>query len=183
MIRHKISNGDTIENSESISYSPVHFIRCHSKHNDPTDVQTEIWGAMFEPDPDDNNKTTVNVATCGGNSVCVIDVSTGIVETKYKDKDNNEIFFTLAWTTLTVGGKKMNVLATGGIQGEIKMIHPENKVCYHVWRGVHSKKTAVYSLVFHSSQPSWLFSGTRHWDTQPSFLCWSSFQDNNEALP
>ena len=160
MSRYKRTNENKVDVSEGINYSAVHFIRCHSKNNDPTDVKTQIWGVMFEPHPDDNNKTTHHVATCGGDSVTVIDVNSGIVEIKYKDKDTNEQFFTLAWTTLTVDDKKINVLATGGIQGEIKMIHPQNKVCYHTWRAVNSKKTAVYSLVFHSNQPTWLFSGS-----------------------
>ena len=74
----------------------------------------------------------------------ITDVTTGIVKIKYKDRNTNEIFFTLAWTTLTVDCKKIYVLATGGIKGEIKMIHPENKVCYHGWRAVDSKETAVH---------------------------------------
>ena len=28
---------------ESFNYDPVHFIRSHSKNNDPADIQTQIW--------------------------------------------------------------------------------------------------------------------------------------------
>ena len=75
MSRYKRTNENKVDVSEGINYSAVHFIRCHSKNNDPTDVKTQIWGVMFEPHPDDNNKTTHHVATCGGDSVTVIDVN------------------------------------------------------------------------------------------------------------
>ncbi len=34
------------------------------------------------------------------------------------------------------------------------------QVCYHEWRPVDKKNIAVNSLVFHTSQPTWLFCGT-----------------------
>ena len=34
------------------------------------------------------------------------------------------------------------------------------KVCFHEWKPVEKKNTAVNSLVFHSSEPTWLFCGT-----------------------
>ena len=72
---------------ESLSFDPVHFIRSHSKNNAPADIQTQIWEVVFEPDPEDASKTTSNVATCGGNSICIIDVNTGTVLMKYKHKE------------------------------------------------------------------------------------------------
>lgn len=150
----------TDQSSESFNYDPVHFIRSHSKNNDPADVQTQIWEVVFEPDPQDSSKTLSNVATCGGNSICIIDVNSGTVLMKYKHKDNRENFYTLAWTTLELGGEKTNILASGGIKGEIRMFHPSAKVCFHEWRPLEKKNTAVNSLVFHSSNPCWLFCGT-----------------------
>ena len=67
---------------------------------------------VFEPDPKDNNKTTSHVATCGGNSICIIDVNSGTVLMKYKHKDIKENFYTLAWTTLTLDDEKTNILAS-----------------------------------------------------------------------
>ena len=32
----------------SFNYDPVHFIRSHSKNNDPADIQTQIWEVSFE---------------------------------------------------------------------------------------------------------------------------------------
>ena len=29
--------------SKTFNYDPVHFIRSHSKNNDPADIQTQIW--------------------------------------------------------------------------------------------------------------------------------------------
>jgi len=150
----------TDQNPDSFNYDPVHFIRSHSKNNDPADVQTQIWEVVFEPDPLDNSKTLSNVATCGGNSICIIDVNSGTVLMKYKHKDNRENFYTLAWTTMELAGEKTNILASGGIKGEIRMFHPSAKVCFHEWRPVDKKNTAVNSLIFHTSNPCWLFCGT-----------------------
>ena len=83
---------------------------------------------MFEPDPSDATKTTSLVATCGGNSICIIDVNSGTVLMKYKHKDIKENFYTLAWTTLKLGDDNTNILASGGIRGEIRMFHPASKV-------------------------------------------------------
>ena len=132
---------------KAIQYFPDHaHNRSHSKNNDPADIQTQIWEVsalelilsntnyrplwqvVFEPDPKDNNKTTSHVATCGGNSICIIDVNSGTVLMKYKHKDIKENFYTLAWTTLTLDDEKTNILASGGIRGEIRMFHPQNKV-------------------------------------------------------
>jgi WD40 repeat protein len=149
-----------VKTEESLNYDPVHFIRSHSKNNDPADVQTQIWEVVFEPDPEDSSKTLSNVATCGGNSICIIDVNSGTVLMKYKHKDIRENFYTLAWTTLDLGGQRTNILASGGIKGEVRMFHPAHKVCFHEWKPVERKGTAVNSLVFHSSEPTWLFVGT-----------------------
>jgi len=152
------SSSDASE--ESLSFDPVHFIRSHSKNNDPADIQTQIWEVVFEPDPEDASKTTSNVATCGGNSICIIDVNTGTVLMKYKHKELKENFYTLAWTTLLLGDQKSNILLSGGIRGEIRMFHPKHKVCFYEWRPVDRKSIAVNSLVFHSEKPTWLFCGT-----------------------
>lgn len=158
----KKSKGDdsSVGGPKNFNYDPVHFIRSHSKNNDPADIQTQIWEVVFEPDPADATKTTSLVATCGGNSICIIDVNSGTVLMKYKHKDIKENFYTLAWTTLKLGDDNTNILASGGIRGEIRMFHPASKVCFHEWKPVEKKNTAVNSLVFHSSEPTWLFCGT-----------------------
>lgn len=157
--RKKRQKGEE-QDAEALSYDPVHFIRSHSKNNDPADIQTQIWEVVFEPDPEFPEKTTFNVATCGGNSICIIDVKKGTVLMKYKHKELKENFYTLAWSTLMFEDKKSNILVSGGIRGEIRMFHPEHKVCFHEWKPVDKKGTAVNSLVFHSEKPTWLFCGT-----------------------
>ena len=118
----------------------------------------QIWEVVFEPDPKDPTKTTSKVATCGGNSICIVDVNNGTVLMKYKHKDLKENFYTLAWTTLTFNGdEKSNILVSGGIRGEVRMFHPQNKVCFHEWRPVDKKGIAVNSLIFHSEKNTWLF--------------------------
>ena len=92
---------------------------------------------MFEPECENNSKTTNLVATCGGYVICIIDVTSGIVVMKYKHKDVRECFYTLAWSKLTIDGYKSNILASGGIKGEIKLYHPRNKVCYYSWNQVN----------------------------------------------
>ena len=151
---------EAIDAEDNCKYSPVHFLRIHSKSNDPTDIQSPVWEVMFEPDPMDPSKTTNLVATCGGNSVCVVDVISGIPKMKYKHKDTKENYFTLAWTTLTLDEDKSNILACGGIKGEIRLFHPLHKVCYHAWQPVCKRNTPVNSLVFHTREHSWLFCGT-----------------------
>ena len=65
--------------------------------------------------------------------------STILDKNKYQNIFFRENFYTLAWTTLQFGdtstessGKsnhlKSNILVSGGIRGEIRMFHPENKV-------------------------------------------------------
>lgn len=41
----------------------------------------------FEPDPKNTDRLTNIIATCGGNSVCFIDVENGKVVAKYFAKD------------------------------------------------------------------------------------------------
>ena len=35
-------DGGQMAASESLTYDPVHFIRSHSKNNDPADIQTQV---------------------------------------------------------------------------------------------------------------------------------------------
>ena len=78
---------DAGDSADGFNYDPMHFIRSHSKNNDPADIQTQIWEVVFEPDPHHADRTTSQVATCGGNSICIIDVNSGTVLMKYKHKE------------------------------------------------------------------------------------------------
>jgi len=157
------------EEEESFTYDPVHFVRSHSKKDDPADTTTQIWEVVFEPDPEDISKTTSHVATCGGNTICVIDVNSGTVLMRFKHKDTKENFYTLAWTTLDLKQKgsgetkKTSILASGGSRGEVRLFHTDLKLCYHEWSPVDKKtpEKEVHTLLFHTSEPTWLFCGTK----------------------
>ena len=42
--KSKLQDTDTgVSGSKTFNYDPVHFIRSHSKNNDPADIQTQIW--------------------------------------------------------------------------------------------------------------------------------------------
>lgn len=125
--KDKNSYEEAIDGEENCKYTPLHFLRLHSKSNDPTDIQSPVWDVVFEPDPNDPSKTTNVVATCGGNSICIVDVISGLPKMKYKHSDSKENFFTLAWSALTFDDDKSNILASGGIKGEIRLFHPEHK--------------------------------------------------------
>ena len=102
--------------------------------------------------------TTVTCATCGGDSVCFIDCSTGRVMKKYKQP--GETFYCLAWTTviLDFGNgnlRKTNLIAAGGVQKDIKIIEPTQLVCFEEIKG---HKGVLELLLFHPLQPTWLMS-------------------------
>lgn len=151
--------------AESDSVSPAHcqfavshLLQTHSLNNDPTDRKTQVWGCEFEPDPERKGHTTTTCATCGGDSVCFVDCSTGRVMKKYKQP--GETFYCLAWTTVyldydTDKKRKANLIAAGGYQNDIKIIEPNQLVCFEEIQG---HKGVLECLVFHPHHPTWLLS-------------------------
>nr|XP_020660687.1 leucine-rich repeat and WD repeat-containing protein 1 isoform X3 [Pogona vitticeps] len=128
-----------LESEETISLEPVHFLQCHSKGNNRDDFKTQLWACVFEPPLDCGTRkdpvvsSSRTAATCGGDSVCLVDCETGIVLKKYKVA--GEEFYTVAWTTLTMvtsdgRKKKHNVLAAAGRRGIVKLIHVTADYCY-----------------------------------------------------
>jgi len=164
-----------ISQEHELSFDPAHFIRCHGTGNSqsPADTKTSIWDAAFEPDPQNPEKFTKNVATCGGNSICITNVESGQVLMKYSHKDKTEDFYTLSWTLLpSEEGNSKSILASGSAKGEICLFHPERKVCFYTWPLTKNlmkadkkrKKSAILnlainSIVFHSKNKAWLFVG------------------------
>lgn len=136
-----------------------HLLQTHSKNNDPKDLKTKVWMCAFEPDVNNPGKTTSLVATCGGDSVCFIDCTTGKVLKKYKQID--EEFYCLCWTVLIYRDeirneeKKVSILAVAGVTGDIKLIEPHQLVCFE---HVSYHKKPVDSLQFHPIVQHWLFS-------------------------
>ncbi|XP_066935301.1 leucine-rich repeat and WD repeat-containing protein 1-like [Clytia hemisphaerica] len=143
------------------THSVHHLLQTHSKNNDPEDFQTKVWMCAFQPDINDPTKTTNLVATCGGDSICFIDCDSGIVLKKYKQ--TNEEFYCLCWTILKykdeLKGEESTLaaLAVAGISGDIKLIDPDNLICFE---RVSYHRKPVDALMFHPIIQHWLFSGS-----------------------
>ncbi|KAL3314809.1 hypothetical protein Ciccas_006564 [Cichlidogyrus casuarinus] len=155
---------ETASASTIIDYDPLHFIRCHAKDNDAGDSETKVWRCLFEPNPMRPDETTHVVATCGGECVCLINCETGKVLKRFKHVE--EEFYCIAWTTVEVsGGKRANILAAAGKMHEIRLLHPEQLVCYAEMKGHTDDVTA---MLFHQTQSTILFSG----DAKASVIVW-----------
>ncbi|NWH70562.1 LRWD1 protein, partial [Piaya cayana] len=160
------SQVNTEEAAEDVSAEPLHFLQCHSKGNSREDFKTELWSGVFEPllesgarkDPIVSSSRTV--ATCGGESVCLIDCETGTVLKKYKVV--TEVFFSVAWTTLTmvIGDsqkKSHNILAAAGRRGIVKLIHVAADFCYGE---IKAHKKPIATVCFSPAQETHLFTAS-----------------------
>ncbi|KFW12382.1 Leucine-rich repeat and WD repeat-containing protein 1 [Eurypyga helias] len=145
---------------------PLHFLQCHSKGNSREDFKTQLWSCVFEPlldcgarkDPIVNSSRTV--ATCGGESVCLIDCETGMVLKKYKVA--TEEFFSVAWTTLTMvisnsRKKSHNILAAAGRRGIVKLIHVAADFCYGE---IKAHKKPIATVCFSPTRETHLFTAS-----------------------
>jgi hypothetical protein len=97
---------------QSNGYLLEHLIRAHSRstHEGQEETQTDMWACAFQPTlpvirsgsgapkPTPRKSSSI-VATCGGNTVCLIDCQLGKVMAKYSHMEEEE-FMCLAWTTL-----------------------------------------------------------------------------------
>uniref|UniRef100_A0A3P8SN95 Leucine-rich repeat and WD repeat-containing protein 1 n=1 Tax=Amphiprion percula TaxID=161767 RepID=A0A3P8SN95_AMPPE len=142
-----------------VQLKPLHVLQCHSKQDKPEDFSTQLWACAFQPLPDSSGSRLV--ATCGGDSVCVIDCETGMVMKKYKV--SGEEFFSLSWSTVLMsrGGKASaqhcSILAAGGKRGLVKLIHPRNNVAYGEFR---ASRKSLSVLRFNHQQGNFLFTGS-----------------------
>ncbi|XP_005809933.1 leucine-rich repeat and WD repeat-containing protein 1 [Xiphophorus maculatus] len=146
--------------TKPVSLKPLHALQCHSKQDSPDDVSTQLWACAFQPQSESSAGSRL-VATCGGDSVCVIDCETGKVMKKYKVP--GEEFFSLAWTTVLMsrGGsapsQPCSVLAAGGKRGLVKLIHPRNNMAYGEFR---ASRKSLSVLRFSHRQGNFLFTGS-----------------------
>ncbi|NXD41270.1 LRWD1 protein, partial [Copsychus sechellarum] len=164
--RSKTQTKTKEETEEDVSAEPLHFLQCHSKGNSREDFKTQLWSCVFEPvldsgarkDPIVNSSRTV--ATCGGESVCLIDCETGTVLKKYKVA--TEEFFSVAWTTLTMvtsdsRKKAHNILAAAGRRGIVKLIHVAADFCYGE---IKAHKKPIATVCFSPTQETHLFTAS-----------------------
>ncbi|NWU61645.1 LRWD1 protein, partial [Pterocles burchelli] len=160
------SQASTKEEAEDVSAEPLHFLQCHSKGNSREDFKTQLWSCVFEPmldcgarkDPIVSSSRTV--ATCGGESVCLIDCETGTVLKKYKVA--TEEFFSVAWTTLTMvisdsRKKSHNILAAAGRRGIVKLIHVAADFCYGE---IKAHKKPIATVCFSPTRETHLFTAS-----------------------
>ncbi|KAJ8402259.1 hypothetical protein AAFF_G00371240 [Aldrovandia affinis] len=151
------------KSKDPVCLRPLHVLQCHSKLDSPDDLSTQLWACAFEPSlncSDSTGQTSRNVATCGGESVCVIDCETGHVLKKYKVP--GEEFFSLAWSSVPMtregGGMRwVTVLAAGGKKGLVKLIHPHANLAYGEFR---ASRRALSILRFSPTQQTFLFTGS-----------------------
>ncbi|KAF9434559.1 Leucine-rich repeats and WD repeat domain-containing protein 1 [Entomortierella beljakovae] len=117
-------------------------------------------------------KSSSIVATCGGNTVCLIDCRLGKIMAKYSHVEQEE-FMCLAWTTLDHSNgdseetyikkedplednyNQSNILAAAGRMGSIKLINPQQNTCY---KYLHGHTSSVVRLKFSLTNPRWLFT-------------------------
>ncbi|XP_005525903.1 PREDICTED: leucine-rich repeat and WD repeat-containing protein 1 [Pseudopodoces humilis] len=151
---------------EDVSAEPLHFLQCHSKGNSREDFKTQLWSGVFEPVLDSGARkdpivsSSRTVATCGGESVCLIDCETGTVLKKYKVA--TEEFFSVAWTTLTMvisdsRKKAHNILAAAGRRGIVKLIHVAADFCYGE---IKAHKKPIATVCFSPTQETHLFTAS-----------------------
>ncbi|XP_077360193.1 leucine-rich repeat and WD repeat-containing protein 1 [Festucalex cinctus] len=144
--------------TQPLCLQPLHVLQCHSKQDNAEDFSTQLWACAFQPQPDYAESRLV--ATCGGDSLCVIDCETGMVMKKYKV--TGEEFFSLAWSTVLMsrgGGaaaQPCSILAAGGKRGLVKLIHPRCNLAYGEFR---ASRRALSVLRFSHRQGNFLFTG------------------------
>ncbi|XP_066551331.1 leucine-rich repeat and WD repeat-containing protein 1 isoform X2 [Amia ocellicauda] len=153
-------NGTPRKSSGSTCLEPVHVLQCHSRQDSPEDFSTQLWACAFQPDSDPEPCGSSVVATCGGETVCLIDCQAGTVLKKYKVP--GEEFFSLAWSSVLMsreGGtlRQCGMLAAGGRRGVVKLIHPRANCAYGEFR---ASRRALSALRFSPQRPSFLFTGS-----------------------
>ncbi|KAK5858194.1 hypothetical protein PBY51_002358 [Eleginops maclovinus] len=149
-------------NTLPVSLKPLHVLQCHSKQDSQEDFSTQLWACAFQPQTETGSGGRL-VATCGGDSLCVIDCETGMVMKKYKV--SGEEFFSLAWSTVLMtrgagvssSAQPCSILAAGGKRGQVKLIHPRNNVAFGEFR---ASRKALSVLRFNQRQGNFLFTGS-----------------------
>lgn len=138
-----------------LQYRSKYFLRTHSKSNDGADVQTQVWKAAFQPDFGTRDSYTNIVATCGGNSVCFINVQTGAVVQKFNSNEG-DIFNDITWGRYN----SKNVLAAAGNAKFVYLIYPNDaKVFNSPLVSFKARKDFITSLLFHPQEEGVLFCG------------------------
>uniref|UniRef100_A0A674N4T4 Leucine-rich repeat and WD repeat-containing protein 1 n=1 Tax=Takifugu rubripes TaxID=31033 RepID=A0A674N4T4_TAKRU len=145
-----------------VSLKPLHVLQCHSKLDSCDDFSTQLWSCSFQPQEGSELSVFSGglVATCGGDTLCLIDCDSGMVMKKYKVA--GEEFFSLAWSTVLMSrgdqdsAQLCSILAAGGKRGLVKLIHPRENFAYGEFR---ASRKSLSVLRFHERQGNFLFTG------------------------
>ncbi|KAI9256890.1 WD40-repeat-containing domain protein [Sporodiniella umbellata] len=127
----------------------------------------DIWCCEFEPHRPGQVQTDV-AAIAGSYTVLFLDIQQGRYTKKYTHSESQEIFYSMAWTTMRLDSTSTqdeensseelcNVLAVAGRLGSIKLLNPLQNECYRYLFGHNSP---VLKMVFSKREPSWLFSAS-----------------------
>lgn len=159
---------DDSSDYNKVKYTPEVFIRCHCSNDNPRDSRTEVTCLTFIPHSDYPNSSLV--ASCGGNSICLIDPSASTVVARYTHPSKDEKLTCLTWT---ISDDEETILASAGVSGCINLINICNFSCYFRWNGHDESITA---LEFHPCKSNYLFSASldkciKIWNVADYELC------------
>ena len=158
--------------AEAGGWELEHVVRCHARSASTPDARTIVWGACVLsadtdwPVPGGAPAAGAWTATCGEDSVVVLDAVRGEVVLKYRHPEREDFYAVVATvltqapgTTARATGAplRLPVLAAAGGAGTIKLISPAHRVCYAELKG-HRKN--VNALLFHPANPRRLFSAS-----------------------
>ncbi|KAI8067127.1 WD40-repeat-containing domain protein [Gongronella butleri] len=129
------------------------------EEDDQEDEHLDLWSCAYDP-------LGASVAVCGANSVLLLDARHGRYTMKYTHPEDQEEFYTLAWTRVSAPQGHVNVLAAAGRLGSVKLIDPLQQYCYRYLMG-HSQP--VLHMTFAKNDPNWLVTASadgyaRLWD-------------------
>jgi len=150
----------------------TYIIRPNSKREHAeNDDSVCIWDCAFEPTIDGQDASHV-VATCGANTVSMIECHTGKVIAKYTNLIEVENYYSLDWTIIKVDNNNNDhqnqnsrsqycpILAAGGQLGEIVFLNRMQGECFRYAEPKVSKPQPITQLRFSKDNPKWLFAGS-----------------------
>lgn len=122
-----------------------------------------IWDCAFEPTIKGQEASHI-AATCGANSVSMIDCHTGKVVAKYTNLIEVENYYSLAWTLIkaedNVKNYSCSILAAGGQLGKIVLLNKMQGECFRYAVPNIVKPKPITQLRFSEKNPYWLFAGS-----------------------
>lgn len=149
-----------MSSQEDFNFMPFLAVRSHSFEENPLDSHTQVWKVAFEPQDNESADKTCppNVATCGGNHVCIFESKTGRLLTKFSDSDPYDDLYAIAWTSVTGDyGQREDILAVGGTGRKVILLNPRAKKRITKFNAHHND---INALLFHPHQTTLLFTGS-----------------------